>query len=59
MYFSFTANEAIAVCRLGNSDSVALIHIKIRSQGFLDLTVRTADYGFTDQLAEYLIQHLQ
>ncbi|CCI10452.1 unnamed protein product [Albugo candida] len=54
-----STNEAIAVCRLGNSDSVALIHIKIRSQGFLDLTVRTADYGFTDQLAEYLIQHLQ
>nr|CCA22889.1 Coatomer protein complex putative [Albugo laibachii Nc14] len=54
-----STNEAIAACRLGNSDSAALIHIKIRSQGFLDLTVRSADYGFTEQLAEYLVYNLQ
>ena len=44
------ANEAIAACRVVNSDIVALIHLKIRAAGGLDLTVRTADPNFTDQL---------
>lgn len=42
-----------------NSEHVALIHIKIRSGGFLDLTVRTADMGFTDELLEAVAQRLK
>ncbi|GLD91737.1 hypothetical protein PINS_up000270 [Pythium insidiosum] len=52
-------NEAIAAGRLANSEHVALIHVKIRSGGFLDLTVRTADMGFTDQLLDALAQRLK
>lgn len=52
-------NEAIAAARLVNSEHVSLIHIKIRSGGFVDLTVRTADAGFTDQLIEAIAQRLK
>jgi hypothetical protein len=52
--FSCKANEAIAACRLVSSEYVALIHIKLRSGGFLDLTVRTADPNFTEQLTKAL-----
>lgn len=52
-------NEAIAAARLANSEHVALIHIKIRSGGFLDVTVRTADMGFTDQLLDAISQRLK
>ncbi|CAI5745283.1 unnamed protein product [Peronospora destructor] len=45
-------NEAIAACRLINSEHVGLIHVKVRSGGFVDLTVRTADMDFTDQLLD-------
>ncbi|TMW60681.1 hypothetical protein Poli38472_000723 [Pythium oligandrum] len=54
-----STNEAIAAARLANSEHVALIHTKIRSGGFLDLTVRTADMGFTDQLLEAIAQRLK
>ncbi|CAH0489333.1 unnamed protein product [Peronospora farinosa] len=47
-----TTNEAIAACRLINSEHVGLIHVKVRSGGFVDLTVRTADMNFTDQLLD-------
>jgi hypothetical protein len=53
------ANEAIAACRLANSEHVALIHIKVRSGGFLDVTVRTADMGLTDQLLDALAIRLK
>lgn len=53
------ANEAIAACRLVNSEHVALIHVKIRSGGFVDLTVRTADMHFTDQLLDAVAQRLK
>ncbi|KAJ8578699.1 hypothetical protein ON010_g498 [Phytophthora cinnamomi] len=54
-----TTNEAIAACRLVNSEHVGLIHVKIRSGGFVDLTVRTADMNFTDQLLEAAAQRLK
>lgn len=58
--FLFTpANEAIAACRLVNSEHVGLIHVKVRSGGFVDLTVRTADMNFTDQLLEAAAQRLK
>ena len=50
--FAHPANEAIAACRLINSEHVGLIHVKVRSGGFVDLTVRTADMDFTDQLLD-------
>lgn len=53
------ANEAIAAGRLVSSEHVALIHVKIRSGGFIDLTVRTADMGFTDQLLEAVAHRLK
>ncbi|RLN38407.1 hypothetical protein BBJ28_00014542, partial [Nothophytophthora sp. Chile5] len=56
---STLSNEAIAACRLVNSEHVALIHVKIRTGGFLDLTVRTADMSFTDQLLEATAQRLK
>jgi hypothetical protein len=59
LLFLSTANEAIAAARLVNSEHVALIHIKIRSGGFLDVTVRTADMGFTDQLIDAIAQRLK
>ncbi|TYZ58112.1 hypothetical protein PybrP1_011666 [[Pythium] brassicae (nom. inval.)] len=52
-------NEAIAACRLVNSEHVALIHVKIRSGGFVDLTVRTADMHLTDQLLDAVTQRLK
>ncbi|CEG48651.1 ap-4 complex subunit [Plasmopara halstedii] len=52
-------NEAIAACRLVNSEHVGLIHVKIRSGGFVDLTVRTADMDFTDQLIEATARRLK
>lgn len=52
-------NEAIAACRLVNSEHVGLIHVKIRSGGFVDLTVRTADMNFTDRLLEATAQRLK
>jgi hypothetical protein len=54
-----TTNEAIAACRLDNSEHVALIHVKIRNGGFVDLTVRTADMSFTDQLLDAATQRLK
>lgn len=54
-----STNEAIAALRLQHSDMVALIHIKIRSGGVLDLTVRTADMAFTDQLLGALARELK
>lgn len=54
-----TTNEAIAACRLVNSEHVGLIHVKIRSGGFVDLTVRTADMEFTDQLLEATARRLK
>lgn len=55
----YAANEAIAACRLVNSEHIALIHVKIRSGGFVDLTVRTADVSFTDQLLDAASQRLK
>ncbi|KAF1335686.1 Ap-4 complex subunit epsilon, partial [Globisporangium splendens] len=52
-------NEAIAACRLVNSEHVALIHVKIRSGGFVDLTVRTADMNLTDQLLDAVANRLK
>uniref|UniRef100_A0AAV1VMD6 AP-4 complex subunit epsilon-1 C-terminal domain-containing protein n=1 Tax=Peronospora matthiolae TaxID=2874970 RepID=A0AAV1VMD6_9STRA len=54
-----TTNEAIAACRLMNSEHVGLIHVKVRSGGFVDLTVRTADMDFTDQLLDATSQRLK
>ncbi|KAI9907848.1 hypothetical protein PsorP6_004105 [Peronosclerospora sorghi] len=54
-----TTNEAIAACRLINSEHVGLIHVKIRSGGFVDLTVRTADMDFTDQLLDATAHRLK
>ncbi|KAF1794843.1 AP-4 complex subunit epsilon-1, C-terminal [Phytophthora cactorum] len=54
-----TTNEAIAACRLVNSEHVGLIHVKVRSGGFVDLTVRTADMDFTDQLLDATAQRLK
>ncbi len=53
------ANEAIAACRVAGSDNVALVHVKIRNGGFLDLTVRSADPSFTDHLLEALSHGLK
>ena len=57
--YSDPANEAIAACRLMNSEHVGLIHVKVRSGGFVDLTVRTADMDFTDQLLDATSQRLK
>ncbi|KAG7400270.1 AP-4 complex subunit epsilon-1 [Phytophthora boehmeriae] len=54
-----TTNEAIAACRLVNSEHVGLLHVKVRSGGFVDLTVRTADMNFTEQLLEATAQRLK
>ncbi|CAH0477352.1 unnamed protein product [Peronospora belbahrii] len=54
-----TTNEAIAACRLVNSEHVGLIHVKVRSGGFVDLTVRTADMEFTNQLLNATAERLK
>ncbi|CAK4084297.1 unnamed protein product [Aphanomyces euteiches] len=51
-------NEVIAAGRIQSSDSIVLVHAKVRPGG-LDLTVRTADPGFTNSLSGFLAQILQ
>ncbi|KAF0694415.1 Aste57867_14712 [Aphanomyces stellatus] len=51
-------SEVIAAARFQQTNNVCLIHCKVR-QGGLDVTVRTADPGFTSSLSGFLAQILK
>lgn len=52
---STLANEAIAAGIIGNDLSkICLVHTKIRSAGFLELTVRTADPALSESVFQIL-----
>lgn len=51
-------NEAIAAGHFPNTELVCLVHTKLRSAGFLDVTVRTCDPRLTSSILDYLSQAL-